>query len=56
MAHFARIDDDNKVQEIIVISNDDINDSDNVLGAGNESVGQDYIANTLGLSSERRGG
>lgn len=50
MAHFARIDDDNKVQEIIVISNEDINDIDNVLGAGNESVGQDYIANTLGLS------
>jgi hypothetical protein len=49
MAHFARIDDDNKVQEIIVISNDDVDDIDNVKGLGAEPAGLDFIQNTLGL-------
>jgi hypothetical protein len=46
MAHFARIDSDNKVQEVIVVSNDVLNDDD---GVEQESLGQAFIA-SLGLA------
>ena len=46
MAHFALINDDNVVQEVIVISNDDV---DNVPFPQSESIGQQYIA-SIGLT------
>lgn len=42
MAHFAEIDDNNKVQRVIVVSNDD---------APTEVAGQEFIA-SLGLVGE----
>jgi hypothetical protein len=45
MAHFARIDETNIVQEVIVISNSDIND---LPFPESESIGQDFIA-SVGL-------
>ena len=50
MAHFAEIDDQNRVIQVIVISNADVNDIDNVKGLGAEPAGLDFIENTLGLS------
>jgi hypothetical protein len=41
MAHFARIDSENKVKEIIVIANETLTDAD---GVEQESLGQDFIA------------
>jgi hypothetical protein len=49
MAHFAEIDDQNRVIQIIVITNEDVNDIDNVKGLGAEPDGLNFIANTLGL-------
>ena len=47
MAHFALINpSNNKVEQIIVVDNDQILDSE---GNESESVGQDYIANVLKL-------
>jgi hypothetical protein len=46
MAHFARLDDDNIVREVIVISDDDCPDP----APDNEAVGQAFIADVLGLS------
>ena len=46
MAHFALINDDNVVQEVIVISNDDV---DNLPFPQSESIGQQYIA-SIGLT------
>jgi hypothetical protein len=40
MAHFAQLDDNNIVQQVIVVSNDD---------AVDEASGQEFIANTLKL-------
>lgn len=45
MAHFAKIDSDNKVVDIIVVENDVILDAD---GNESEQVGLDFIA-SLGL-------
>jgi len=45
MAHFARIDSENKVQEIIVVNNDVLTDES---GDESEKLGQDFIA-SLGL-------
>ena len=45
MAHFARIDSDNKVQEVIVVNNDVLTDEN---GVEQEAVGQAFIA-SLGL-------
>jgi hypothetical protein len=41
MAHFAKIDDDSKVVEIIVVSNDVLLDGE---GVEQESLGLDFIA------------
>ena len=46
MAHFAKVNDDNIVLEVIVISNDDCPDP----APDNEAVGQAFIADVLGLS------
>jgi hypothetical protein len=46
MAHFARVNDDNIVQQVIVISDDVAPDP----APDNESAGQTFIANVLGLS------
>ena len=45
MAHFARIDSDNKVQEVIVVNNDVLLDENN---EEQETLGQAFIA-SLGL-------
>ena len=45
MAHFARIDSDNKVQEIIVVNNDVLTDEN---GEESEALGQAFIA-SLGI-------
>ena len=45
MAHFARIDDNNKVREVIVISDDVAPDP----APTNEAAGQQFINNVLGL-------
>jgi hypothetical protein len=45
MAHFARIDSDNKVQEIIVVNNDVITDEN---GEEQEALGQAFIS-SLGM-------
>jgi hypothetical protein len=45
MAHFARIDSDNKVQEIIVVNNDVLTDDN---GDEQEALGQAFIA-SLGM-------
>ena len=47
MAHFCKIDENNIVTEVIVISNNDIVDSN---GDEQESLGIDFINNTLGLT------
>ena len=47
MAHFCKIDENNIVTEVIVINNNDILDDD---GNEQESVGVNFITNTLGLS------
>ena len=46
MAHFARVNDDNIVQEVIVISNDVAPDP----APDNEQQGQAFIADVLGLA------
>ena len=46
MGHFAKIDENNVVEQVIVIGNDDLLDSD---GNESEQVGKDFIANDLGL-------
>lgn len=46
MAHFARVNDENIVQEVIVISNTDAPDP----YPESEPLGQAYIADVLGLS------
>ena len=46
MAHYARIDGNNIVQEVIVIANDVLLDSD---GVEQEQLGQEFIA-SLGIS------
>ena len=46
MAHFARVNDDNIVQEVIVISNDVAPDP----APDNEAAGQAFIADVLGLA------
>ena len=48
MAHFAQIDADNKVQEVIVIANDDL---DNLPFPESEPLGQAFIA-SLGIEGE----
>ena len=45
MAHFARIDSENIVQEVIVLSNDVVTDENNV---ESEALGQAFIA-SLGM-------
>ena len=45
MAHFARVNDENRVLEVIVISNDDAPDP----YPESEPLGQAYIADVLGL-------
>lgn len=45
MAHFARIDSENKVQEVIVVNNDVLTDEN---GEESEALGQAFIA-SLGL-------
>ena len=50
MAHFAQIDDQNVVRQVIVISDDVAPDP----APNNESAGQAFIANVLGLSGEWR--
>lgn len=45
MAHFARIDNDNRVQEVIVISDADCPDP----APDNEAQGQQFIADVLKL-------
>ena len=48
MAHFARIDNNNVVRQVIVISDDiALNPAPN-----NETLGQTFIANVLGLAGE----
>jgi len=46
MAHFARIDNNNVVRQVIVISNDIAPDP----APDNEAAGQAFIADVLGLS------
>ena len=46
MAHFARITDENIVEHVIVISDDIVPDP----APSNESLGQAFIADVLGLS------
>lgn len=46
MGHFAKIDENNVVEQVIVISNDDLLDSE---GNESEQVGKDFIANVLNL-------
>jgi len=46
MAHFAKIDENNIVQEIIVISNDDCQ---NLIFPESETIGQNFIA-SIGLA------
>ena len=46
MAHFARIDSDNIVEEVIVVSDADCPDP----APDNEAQGQQFIADVLGLS------
>jgi hypothetical protein len=46
MAHFARIDNNNVVREVIVISNNDAPDP----APNNEAAGQAFIADVLGLA------
>ena len=46
MAHFAKINDDNYVERVIVISDDVCPDP----APDNEAAGQAYIADVLGLS------
>jgi hypothetical protein len=48
MAHFAQVDDDNIVRDVIVISDDVAPDP----APNNEQQGQTFIANVLGLSGE----
>jgi hypothetical protein len=48
MAHFAHVDDDNLVTQVIVIGNE-IVDPDET-GTDNEQLGKDFIADTLGLA------
>jgi hypothetical protein len=45
MAHFAEINSDNVVLRVIVVSNDDIKDSD---GVEQESIGRAFCNNLLG--------
>jgi len=45
MAHFARIDSDNKVEEVIVVNNDVLLDDE---GVEQEALGQAFIA-SLGM-------
>ena len=45
MAHFARIDSDNKVQEVIVVNNEVLTDEN---GDEREALGQTFIA-SLGM-------
>lgn len=53
MSHFAQIDNDGKVLQVIVVSNDDI--KENTLSfPDTEPVGQKFIANTLLLPGEWR--
>ena len=48
MAHFARIDDNNVVRQVIVISDDVAPDP----APNNEAAGQAFIADVLGLAGE----
>ena len=48
MAHFARIDDQNVVRQVIVISDDRAPDP----APDNEAQGQAFIADVLGLAGE----
>ena len=48
MAHFAQVDDQNVVREVIVISDDVAPDP----APNNEAQGQTFIANVLGLAGE----
>ena len=48
MAHFARVDEQNVVREVIVISDDVAPDP----APDNESAGRAFIANVLGLAGE----
>ena len=48
MAHFARVDEQNVVREVIVISDDVAPDP----APDNEQQGQAYIADVLGLAGE----
>ena len=48
MAHFAQVDDQNVVREVIVISDDVAPDP----APNNEAQGQAFIANVLGLAGE----
>jgi hypothetical protein len=45
MAHFAQLNEDNIVTQVIVVANDDTKDSD---GMENEAVGAAFCANLLG--------
>ena len=45
MAHFAEIDDDNKVLRVVVVDDDHIRDAD---GRHNELLGQEYCSRILG--------
>jgi hypothetical protein len=45
MAHFAQLNEDNIVTQVIVVANDDTKDSD---GMENEAVGAGFCANLLG--------
>jgi len=46
MAHFARVDNNNVIRQVIVISDDDAPDP----APDNESQGQQFIADVLGLA------
>ena len=48
MAHFARLDDNNVVRQVIVISDDNCPDP----APDNEQQGQAFIADVLGLAGE----
>lgn len=48
MAHFAKVDDNNLVTEVIVIDNSIVDPEDT--GTDNESLGQTFITETLGLA------
>jgi hypothetical protein len=50
MAHFARLDENNVVRQVIVISDENAPDP----APDNEAAGQAYIANVLGLFGEWR--